>query len=226
MHDLVKAEYQGFSYSFNGQGWFNATEAAERFGKRVNDWLVLPGTKEYLEALARALQCNSSSLLNIKRGGNQRTNTRNSGIGGTWLHPKLAVAFARWLSTEFSIWCDFQIDELIRGKHPHFDWKRSRHQSAASYKVTCQILQMTRERMGKATAPHHYSNEARLINWALTGEFDRVDRNALSTGDLDLLAKLENLDTVLIGSSMSYEARKAELERFARNQRIKLSAIA
>jgi hypothetical protein len=35
--------------------------------------------------------------------------------GGTWLHPKLAVAFARWLSPEFAVWCDLQIDALIHG---------------------------------------------------------------------------------------------------------------
>lgn len=33
--------------------------------------------------------------------------------GGTWLHPKLAVAFARWLSVEFAVWCDLTIDSLI-----------------------------------------------------------------------------------------------------------------
>ena len=33
---------------------------------------------------------------------------------GTWFHPKLAIVFARWLSTEFEIWCDEKIEELLR----------------------------------------------------------------------------------------------------------------
>ena len=34
--------------------------------------------------------------------------------GGTWLHPKLAIHFARWLDLHFAVWCDEQIDAIIR----------------------------------------------------------------------------------------------------------------
>jgi hypothetical protein len=33
-------------------------------------------------------------------------------------HPKLAVVFARWLDVQFSVWCDLQIDKLLRGEAP------------------------------------------------------------------------------------------------------------
>ena len=57
----------------------------------------------------------------------ERTDTRKSGYvktsratiangGGTWLHPKLAVVFARWLSVRFAVWCDEQIDRIIRAQ--------------------------------------------------------------------------------------------------------------
>ena len=95
-----------------------------------------------------------------------------------------------------------------------------RHEATASYKVMNQILQMTRQRLGKTCAPHHFSNEARLINWALTGEFGKMDRDGLSPGNLDLLAKLENLNTILIGCGASYADRKQELEQFAAEQRV------
>ena len=78
---------------------------------------------------------------------------------------------------------------------------------------------MARERLGKTCAPHHFSNEARLINYALTGQFGKVDRDGLGHGDLDLLAKLENLNTVLIGCGANYQDRKEELERYAAEQR-------
>jgi hypothetical protein len=128
--------------------------------------------------------------------------------------------FARWLDVRFAVWCDQQIKALLKGTHTHYDWKRLRHETTSSYKVVCQSLQMTRDRIGKTTAPHHYSNEARLINWALTGAFKKVDRDGLSGGDLDLLAKLENLDTVLIGCGMSYDDRRKELERYAADCRL------
>lgn len=217
MNDLVKATYHDLSVSFTEAAWFNATAVAERFGKRPNDWLILPATKTYILALER--RYGKIPYVKTRRGGNNKTNTRNSGNGGTWLHPKLGVSFARWLDDDFAVWCDEQIDGLLKGTHPHYDWKKMRHEATASYKVMNQILQMTRQRLGKTCAPHHFSNEARLINWALTGEFGKIDREGLGPGDLDLLAKLENLDSVLLGCSANYEDRKKELERFASEQR-------
>lgn len=34
--------------------------------------------------------------------------------GGTWLHPKLGIAFARWLDPFFALWCDEQIESILR----------------------------------------------------------------------------------------------------------------
>jgi hypothetical protein len=213
--NLVKSDYNGLAVHFTEEAWFNATEAAARFGKEPNEWLRLPATQEYLAALGRKSGISPDSNSPKKR----YLRTKRGKSGGTWLHPRLAVMFARWLDVDFAVWCDEQIDALIRGKHPHYDWKKLRHEATSSCKVMNQILQMTRQRLGKTCAPHHFSNEARLINWALTGEFGKVDREGLSPGDLDLLAKLENLDTVLLGCNASYDDRKAELERFATGQR-------
>lgn len=40
--------------------------------------------------------------------------------GGTWLHPKLAVMFARRLDAKFAIWCGLQIDTLLSGNGSHW----------------------------------------------------------------------------------------------------------
>lgn len=32
------------------------------------------------------------------------------------MHPKLGVAFARWLDLRFAVWCDLHIDALLRGE--------------------------------------------------------------------------------------------------------------
>lgn len=201
MSKIIQIDFSGNLFDFRDDGWFNATLAADKFGKRPVDWLALDSTQEYIESLREILKCEKSSLLKSKRGNN----------GGTWMHPKLAVAFARWLDVRFSIWCDSQIDSLIRDNQ---DWKKLRHESASSFKVMNAVLLLQRQMQGKVSAAHHFSNEARLINWALSGKFDGLDRNALAKEDLDLLAKLEERNAVLIGCGMKYHERKPILEHF------------
>jgi|GEM_PF-4080183 len=49
---VINADYNGIAMTFTGDGWFNATLAAERFGKRPNDWLNLDETKACIPALS------------------------------------------------------------------------------------------------------------------------------------------------------------------------------
>jgi hypothetical protein len=203
---LVKADYDGIEISFSEKGWFNATQAAEKFGKTGYEWLRLPSTIEYLGALEHRygkIPYVKTSRARVDRG------------GGTWMHPKLAVRFAQWLDVNFAVWCDAQIDELLRGTHRYFDWKRSRHQGTSSFKVMNEALRLVREEQGKVSQSHHYSNEARLINWAVTGEFTGLDRDQLPIEDLDLLANLEVKNAVLIFRNVNYQDRKKILKQYA-----------
>lgn len=213
--NVIELTYQGAAVSFDESGWFNATDAAARYGKRPNDWLSLDSTKDYLTALSDVCNTGNPGIYMATRRGKN---------GGTWMAPELAVPFARWLDVRFAIWCDQQIRMLISGSHPHFDWKRARSESASSFKVMNAILQLRRQEQGKETASHHFSNEARLVNWALTGEFKGLDREMLSKGDLNLLAKLEERNAVLIGLNFNYQDRKPLLERFASEQHRRLAA--
>lgn len=112
MSNIVKFDFEGRLYSFNTDGWFNATEAAKRYGKRLDHWLGTAETLEYIRALDEALTGKHSQISNTRENGYLRT--RRGQNGGTWMHPKLAVAFARWLSAKFGVWCDLQIDSIIR----------------------------------------------------------------------------------------------------------------
>ena len=213
MKGLITSQYDGQELSFSEQGWFNATQAASKFNKSVHEWVRLPDTQKYLDALIR--KYGKIPYLKTKRGNN----------GGTWLHPKLAVRFAQWLDIDFALWCDEQIDSLLRGNHPIFDKRRLRHQAAATYKAVSAVLKLSREQIGKETKPHHYMNEARLINWAITGQFTGLDRDSLSYGELDLLAELEAQDLILIGCQCTYEQRKTALNLFAQNFRSNRPAL-
>ncbi len=198
---LVVREYLGHSITYRDDGWFNATEAAAKFGKEPYDWLRLNTTQEYIACLCRQLRTEKISVLKVIRGGRDRPD-------GTWLHPKLAVAFARWLDEEFAVWCDLQIDAIIRGSH---DWTRERSIAAASYKVMTYALKETRAQNGKQCQAHHYSNEARLVNWALAGKFEALDRDQLPIDQLNLLGELEVQNTLFIARGLDYDQRKAKL---------------
>ena len=209
MVKLIKADFDGHVMQFNNSGWFNATAAAEKFGKRVQHWLDNKETQEYIEKLNHRI----SGDLNTVSGG--IIDTKKGRNGGTWLHPKLAVAFARWLSVDFSMWCDEQIDKIIHGERESIDWGMLRHASKSSNKVANEILQMVRSEHGKETKSFHYANEAKLVNFALTGKFEPIDRDSLSADDLDLLASLENRNSVLIGRDVDRETRKEVLLQMA-----------
>jgi Rha family phage regulatory protein len=91
----------------------------------------------------------------------------------------------------------------------------ARRDAASNYSILSEMLMLVREAEGKATKPYHYANEARLINYALTGEFRSIDRDSLSASDLRILNRLEVRDSALIGMGKSYDERKAMLPVYA-----------
>ncbi|WP_417283783.1 KilA-N domain-containing protein [Comamonas sp.] len=201
MNSLV---YEGHPITIRNDGWFNATEAAKQFDRRPNDWLNLPGTKSYIAALQRAL-----NLATEKSGSKLYTTSSARGSAGTWMHPKLAVAFARWLSDDFAVWCDCQIDNVIRGKQ---DWKRLRHASVATTKLLHTMIKECREACGKDVAGHHFMTEHKLVNSLLTGKFEGLDRDALNGWQLDLVGHFEVRNSFLMARGHSYDERKVALQ--------------
>ena len=214
MTKIIKAEFNGAAMQFNADGWINATLAAEKYGKRVDHWLANQETTEYISALGEALNTRNSGDLIY---------TRKGRSGGTWLHPKLAVMFARWLNVRFAIWCDEQVDALIRGNAGPDSWQAARHDAGARFRGVCDLVKLVRMADGKDVAQHHYANEAQLINLALTGSIAKVDRNALNKPELRLLELVEAQDMVLLGRGVPYEERKRALMVFANEQRQRLA---
>jgi hypothetical protein len=113
--DLILRTYESESLSidvaFTSDAFFNATAAAEPFGKRPVNWLALDSTKDYIAALCEVIRSQESSLLNVVRGGRGRADA-------TWMHPDLAVPFCRWLDIHFAVWCDQQIKDIVQGRNP------------------------------------------------------------------------------------------------------------
>lgn len=203
MKSLVTVQYAGKTISFNTLGWFNASQAALNFHKSVHEWLDLFSTQQYIEAFKN--QYGETLYLKTKRGKN----------GGTWLHPKLAIHFAQWLDIDFSFWFDEQIEQLLHGNPSAWEYNRVRHLASITHKALISVLKLSRELQGKCTESHHYINEAKLINWAITGEFISINRNELTYDDLNLLIELRVQNLILLSSQCSYNERKATLESLA-----------
>jgi hypothetical protein len=87
-------------------GYVNATEMCQANGKKVNDWLRLKQTEAYIQELSIVTGILATDLTITKQGGIANEQ-------GTWIHPKLTLELARWISVEFAIWCDTHLMELL-----------------------------------------------------------------------------------------------------------------
>lgn len=106
--NTILKPYDGMNIPFTSEGYLNATVTAAHFDKLPNDYLRLPETKVYINQLRDFLAIDMDQLVISRRGAS------NNG-GGTWLHRKLAVPFARWCDVRFAIWCDQQIELILSG---------------------------------------------------------------------------------------------------------------
>ena len=111
---ILNFSFNRFPVSFRNDGYLHATKIAQHFGKQVRDYLINSRTTDYINALIESLSekgnpLTQSDLVIIKKG-----NSKNFSQG-TWLHPKLAVDFARWLDPRFAVWCDEQIEQILSG---------------------------------------------------------------------------------------------------------------
>jgi prophage antirepressor-like protein len=117
-----------------------------------------------------------------------------------------AKRFRKWVTSEV-------LPAIRKTGQYQDDWRKSRHAAASSAKVMTSILEFVRETFGKATKPHHYMNEHKLVNSLLTGEYKGLDRETLNALELDFLAHFELREAMFIGMGMSYEQRKQRLLR-------------
>lgn len=118
---IVTKQFDSFAVSFTDDAYFNATEAASKYGKRPVDWLRQQETDEYIKAVLRYHTTDESVKVSLAHFDNQSESVvsdlvvtvRGGTNPGTWLHPSLVVAFARWLDPNFAVWCDHQIHLLM-----------------------------------------------------------------------------------------------------------------
>jgi phage regulator Rha-like protein len=96
-------------------------------------------------------------------------------------------------------------------KQATLDWQEYREGVKIEYKIMSATLQEVRKLSGKSTAAHHYMNEAKLVNFAMTGMFKGINRNELNAKELQVLQSLEVRNAVLIGAGIDRDTRKKSL---------------
>lgn len=111
MNNLVVREYLGSKIEFkviDGKVYANANSMANGFGgsSKLADWKRSSKTKEYIKALSKLGLVDMENSHIASKGGIDK--------GSTWIHEKLVLNFARYCNVEFEIWCDEQIETLIR----------------------------------------------------------------------------------------------------------------
>ncbi|PKQ41128.1 DNA-binding protein [Pseudomonas sp. YY-1] len=229
---IVPFDYESQPVRFNGDGWLHATEIAARFGREPRDWLRLHETEGYMRALASHLGIPFEPNFSARKASQKVTGGKSdsrpelsscAGLvavkrgapatgGGTWLHPKLAVAFARWLNVDFAVWCDLRIEDLLHGGGQN--WNSARREASLGYRGLCDALALNCEAQGKTPQRHHFINEARLINEVITGTFAGRDRDRLTAHELEIVTLVELRDSVLIGQGLAYGDRKTNLLQY------------
>lgn len=130
---------------------------------------------------------------------------RGSGdIAGTWMHPKLFIDFAMWVSVEFkSIVIDYVLDGLIQSRNDAGDYYNQ---------MTACILEKYVEFYNRKPPFTLYINEANMIR-ELAGV--EKDRNELTETELNAITTMQKVNTVLIQDNKSRPTRRKHLEAIA-----------
>lgn len=123
---------------------------------------------------------------------------------GTWMHPKLFIDFAMWISVEFkSIVIDYVLDGLIKTRNNAGDYYNE---------MTAEILNVYVDYYKKKPNPSIYINEAKFIRkLAMVNN----SRNELSEKELNRITQLQKMNTVLIKKRYGKEKRKKMMETFS-----------
>ncbi len=84
-------------------GYINATRLCQQAGKRLNDYMRLQQTQEYLDELMSVAGIPVTDLVEIRQGGDPIHQ-------GTWVHPDVAINLGQWLSPKFAV----QVSQWVR----------------------------------------------------------------------------------------------------------------
>lgn len=167
---LILKENSSHKVVFTSDGWLNATKTAENYDRIAYDYLNSEKTKEYIEALAEHLDCKVEDL--------QTTNESDTSEfeQGTFLHPKLAIDFARWISPRFAVWCDEQVANILNQKV----FPKSFPDALRMYADEVEKNEMLEKRNKKLVEDYNILEDKAFDNWELFRLYLRPTKDDLN----------------------------------------------
>lgn len=99
--------WQGTPIARRADGFVNATAMCKANGREWFTYARSERTREYIQALQAVPQICGTDLIQTIQGG-------TPSLQGTWIHPRLAVDLARWISPAFAVWMDGWFLETIQ----------------------------------------------------------------------------------------------------------------
>jgi hypothetical protein len=230
--EIITKIYQEIDvlFSLDETVYINATKVAKNFKtskgnpKDVNEWLNSKPTKDYLKALETAKPeiFGYGKLVITRKGGN------NHNLMGTWIHKKLIIAFARWLSPDFAVWCDQQIEEILKfqNSQPNQSVKTSQNFDIKSYtqqnKDLIELIKLINSE--NAITLHYLDKLTQTLNLKSPLELLGIDLNSYYFIPTEL-GKFLNKSAVVRTKSVSALALKINKILEAKGFQIKINGI-
>jgi len=190
--------------------YFNATQISKQFDKDPRDFISRSAeTAEYIQCLISDSNSGLTTELDCVK-------TRRGKYGGTWLHNKLALRFARWCSVPFEYQLDRWIEQRIDDEHQR---KLDRDAARTGYLPMTNAIQDAHD----PAMNYHYMNEADLLNRIVLGSSAKqfklnhgVDsvRDGCDSYQIHMLDKLQRINISLIELGIAYDERREQLQRF------------
>lgn len=179
-------------------GYFSATELIKKWNsnsinkKQLGQYQLLNSTNEFIEQLKKE---GIEKPIITRRGKGENS--------GTWVHPKVFIDLAMWVSIEFkSKVIDYVIDGLIQNRHEAGDY----------YKEMCaQILDTYTTHFRSKPPASIYIEEANRLK-ELVGS---KDRNNMTEQELKQLTYLQKFNTMLIKKKIGKDSRIKQLKQAA-----------
>ena len=177
-------------------GYFKANELLDLWNcndkkkKVLGNYNSIQSTKEFIEQLQK--EGIEKPLITGRGSGDN---------AGTWMHPKLFIDFAMWISTEFkSKVIDMVLDGLIL----------SRTEAGDYYNEMCaQILDTYISIYDRKPPAYIYINEAKLVRSLVT---NKTDRNEMTEQELKQITYLQKVNANLISKNIGKDARIKRLK--------------
>lgn len=170
--------------------YFNANELLESYNECRKEKKLIANFNKNKETIEFIEQLKKEGI------GQPLITGRGSGVNsGTWMHPKLFIDFAMWLSVEFkSKVIDMVLDGLILSRNDAGDY----------YKEMCAtIMDVYIEVNGCKPNPMIYINEANRIKDLVNPK----NRNELTEQELKQITYLQKVNSMLIKKKIGKESR-------------------